>query len=91
MSVLPVPAKQFFSDFSFDILVYSLLRNGSQISTLHGLINSDENGNYIGFLVSDEPDIQVGDILIAENKQFQVLSIDYDCYQKNPEILKAYY
>lgn len=91
MSLLPIPAKIFFSDSPDDVFEYSVLRNNNCISVFSGLANTDENGNYIGFLVSDTPDIQIGDVLTSNNKHYTVSFIDYDCYRKVPELLKAYY
>lgn len=89
MAILPIPAKIYFDYFSFDALEYVVIRNSSNIGTFSGLINKDEDGNYIGFL--SDCDIQSGDILTSGNKTYIISNIDFDYYNNNPEMLKAYY
>lgn len=89
MGILPIPAKVFFDDFSFDALEYVITRNSSIIGTFSGLINKDEDGNYIGFL--SDCNIQSGDILSSGNKTYIISNIDFDYYNNKPEMLKAYY
>ena len=89
MGTLLIPAKVYFDDFSFDLLEYQVHRNSQNIGTYSGLINKDELGNHIAFLL--ECDIKPNDILSCNNKTYIVSDIDYDYYDGNPEILKAYF
>ncbi len=89
MGTLLIPARIYFDDFSFDTLEYIATRNSSTVGTFAGLIDKDENGNYIGFL--SECSIQSGDILTSGNKTYIVSNVDFDYYNNKPEMLKAYY
>lgn len=93
MGTLPIPAAIFFDDFASDVLEYNVLDQDTLVGTYHGLPNSDENGNYIGFLVSDQPKIIVGNTLRTVDglDSYDVLQISYDRYEGKPELLKAYY
>ncbi|WP_338754240.1 hypothetical protein [Bacillus sp. FJAT-52991] len=90
MASLPIPAKIYFNDFSFDLVTYSIKRNSEVIASAQGLSNKDEDGTHIGFLI--DTDIKVGDVLISPyNESFVVSRIGYDTYNGNPEMIKAYY
>lgn len=93
MGTLPIPATLFFSDFSSDLLKYSVYRNSKLIGTYNGLINTDEDGNYIGFLVSDNPQICINDILQTSDglEYFVVKQIGYDRYNGKAELMKTYF
>ena len=60
MGQLPIPADIYFQDFSFDVLEYRVSDGESVVGTYRGLSNTDEIGDYIGFLVKDQPQISVG-------------------------------
>ena len=93
MGHLPIPADMYFQDFAFDVLEYSVSDGGSVVGTYRGLSNTDETGDYIGFLVKDQPQISVGSTLstIDGLEKYQVRQIAYDRYNGQPELLKAYY
>lgn len=93
MGILPIPAAMFFSDFSSDLLVYSVFHDSECIGSYKGLSNSDESGNYIGFLVSDNPEISVNDILRTPDglESFTAKKISYDRYNRKAELMKVYY
>lgn len=93
MGNLPVPAATFFDDFAFDVMEYHVFHDNSLAATYRGLANSDENGNYIGFLMNEEPKISVGNILKTSDgfESFKVNQISYDRYNGKPELFKAYY
>lgn len=89
MGILPIPAKMYFDDFSFDLINYSLIRNSQTITNLNGMIDSDEDGKHIKFLIGS--DIKINDVLSSGNKSYIVSSIDFDTFNGNVEIIKAYY
>lgn len=89
MSLLPIPAKMYFDDFSFELLEYSLIRNSETISNLNGLIDSDEDGKHIKFLIG--PDIKINDVLSSGNKSYTISSISFDTFNGSAEIIKAYF
>lgn len=93
MGLLPVPAAIFFDDFASEVLEYNVLDNNKMIGTYRGLSNSDESGNYIGFLMSDCPQISVGSIINTTDglESFTIHQISYDRYNGKAELLKAYY
>lgn len=93
MGHLPVPASMFFDDFYDDVLEYQVLENGKVIGTYSGLSNSDEDGDYSGFLVEDDPKINVGNILQTSDmlESYLIQRISYDRYNGKPELFKAYY
>ncbi len=93
MGSLPIPAAMFFDDFASETLKYNVLDNDTVIGTYTGLPNSDEGGTYIGFLVSDQPNISSGNILCSADgiEKFHIHQISYDRYNGKPELLKAYY
>lgn len=71
MSTLPVPAKIYFNDFSFDLVEYTVKRNSSIVGSYKGLSNKD--------------------VLMCETKNYIVKAIDYDTYNGQPELIKAYF
>ena len=89
MSELPIPAKQYFNDFSFDLIEYEVKRKNEIIGSCKGLTSGDEKGRHIAFLM--DASILPGDVLITSNKTFVIHRIDYDHYNGSPELLKAYY
>ena len=89
MSVLPIPAEIYFSDFSFDLIEYEIVRNNTHLTTAKGLSNFDKKGKYISFLIG--LDLQVGDILVTKNYNVVIKSLDYDSYQGKEQIVNAYY
>lgn len=93
MGELPIPAKMFFHDFAKEVLDYNVLVDNTITGTYHGLSNSDEEGNYIGFLMSDQPKISIGNIICtADNlEKFTIRKISYDRYNGKAELFKAYY
>lgn len=93
MGQLPIPADIYFQDFSFDVLEYRVSYGESVVGTYRGLSNTDEIGDYIGFLVKDQPQISVGSTLSTVDglEKYQVRQIAYDRYNGQPELLKAYY
>lgn len=93
MGEMPIPAETFFHDFSSDVLDYNVLNDTAIVGTYRGLSNSDENGNYIGFLMSEQPHISAGNILCTIDglERFTVRRISYDRYNGKAELFKAYY
>jgi hypothetical protein len=89
MANLPVSGEIYFQDFSFDLLAYTLTREGKIITVLKGLTNDDEDGRHIAFLIGT--DLFPGDILEQNNKHYMVKSVDIDTFDGHPEIIKAYY
>lgn len=89
MSILPVPAKTYFDDFSFALLEYAVERSSFALATYNGLPNKDEDGKYISFLYGC--DLSVGDILTNMNSSYVIKRIEYDTYMGSPELTKAYY
>ncbi len=93
MANLPIPAHIFFDDFAFDAVDYIIKDGNSIIGTYRGLSNSDEIGNYICFLLSDSPNISVGNVICTPDfcDCFTITKTSFDHYNGNPEIIKAYY
>lgn len=89
MTSLPVSAKTYFDDFAFDLVEYSVKRNSNVIGSYQGLLNEDEDGHHIAFLIG--ADIKVGDVLTAGNKSYIIKSIDFDTYNGNSELMKTYF
>ncbi len=89
MAHIPVPASTYFNDFSFELIEYTVKRNSCVIGSFQGLSNKDESGQHIAFLM--DAAIKEGDILISGNKSYVVKSVDYDTYNGNPELIKAYF
>jgi len=93
MGQMPIPAAIFFDDFSSDVLEYNVLDNNAVTGTYRGLSNSDEDGDYIGFLMADKPEISAGNTLQTVDglENYLVRRIMYDRYNGVPELLKAYF
>ncbi len=93
MGFLPIPAAMFFKDFASEVLEYNIFNNNNLVATYRGLSNTDEEGDYIGFLFIEQPKISVGNTICTIDglEKFQVYKISYDRYNGNPELLKAYY
>lgn len=89
MASLPIPAKKYFNDFSFDLVNYTVNRDSKVIGIFNGLTNTDENGQHISFLM--DATINVGDVLTSTNKSYVIKSVEYDTYQGNPDLIKAYF
>ena len=88
MSVLPVPAEQYFADFSFDLVEYQIIRKGKLVATAKGLDNSSHGQQFISFLYG--ADIQIGDILQAGTTAVFVARLDYDTYNGEKQLINAY-
>lgn len=88
MSAIPVPPEVYFSDFEFDCKPYKVLRKKQFITTLKGLDNEENDQCYIHFQVNS--DVKSGDYLECFNQTFLVTSIEYDTYNGEPALLKAY-
>jgi len=91
MGNLSAPAKVFFSESANDLCNFTLSRNFISVATYTGLPYNDDHGHYIGFLVTDNPRIIPGDFLIHGKNKLFITEIDYDKYQGQKEIMKAYY
>ncbi|MEA0555600.1 hypothetical protein U1P98_12820 [Lysinibacillus irui] len=89
MAALPIPANQYFNDFSFDLIEYEVKRKNVIVGNFKGLLNKDENGRHIAFLM--DASILPGDVLTASHQSFVIRSIEHDHYNGTPELLKAYY
>ena len=88
MSILPIPAKQYFSDFSFDLVEYQVIRKGKPVATMKGLSNSSHGQQFVSFLCG--ADSQVGDMLQAGTAVAIVSRIDYDTYNGQKQLINAY-
>ncbi len=89
MASLPVPAKTYLQDFDFDLLEYNIIRNRQTVAVLKGIINKDEDGNHVAFLIGFE--LLPGDVLEHGGKKYVVKSTGTDTHNGKPEIIKAYY
>lgn len=89
MSILPVLAKQYFSDFSFSLIDVIVKRNGETIAVVQGLENKEHGKRYIHFFA--DTNIQVGDTMEIDSDTFEVLSIDFDSYNGEKQLIKAFY
>ena len=83
MGYLPIPVDMYFNDFAMEVLEYNVLNNNNVIGTYQGLSNSDEDGPYIGFKMSDQPQISTGNILRTVDglEEYQIIKISYDRYE----------
>lgn len=88
MGILPVPAKQYFADFAFDLVDYQVIRKGKPVATMKGLSNSSHGQQFVSFLYG--ADIQVGDMLQARASVAVVSRIDYDTYNGQKQLINAY-
>lgn len=93
MGHMPISADMLFRNFAIEVLEYNVLNNNFLTGTYQGLPGDDEDGQYICFRMSDQPQISVGNTLrtIDELENHQITNISYDRYEGKPEILKAYY
>ena len=93
MGYMPISADMLFKDFAMDVLEYNVLNNNSVAGTYQGIPAKDEDGNYIGFRMADQPQISVGNTLCTIDglEEYQIIKVSYDRYKGNPELLKAYY
>ena len=93
MGHMPISADMLFQDFAMEVLEYNVLNDKSVVGTYPGIPGDDENGNYIGFRMDDQPQISVGNALRTVDglEHYQVTSVSYDRYNGKPELLKAYY
>ncbi|WP_113673724.1 hypothetical protein [Vallitalea guaymasensis] len=89
MAFLPIPAKDYFNDFSIAIEDYEIIRNSVSVESYQGIFNDDEFGEHIAFLMGAT--IEIGDVLVTPTKSYIVKSIDYDSYNGKPELIKAYF
>lgn len=87
MASLPIPGEQYFRDFAFDAVDYSIEREGIVITTVRGLSNSEHGQAYIHIPLGT--DIRPGDVLVAGNSRFSVSTVETDTYNGEPSLLKA--
>ncbi len=87
MASLPVPGEQYFQDFAFDTVDYSIEREGTVISSVRGLANSERGQSYIHVPLGS--DIRPGDVLVAGMSRFHVRAVEVDTYNGEPSLLKA--
>ena len=86
MASLPVPGEQYFREFAFDTVDYSIEREGTALASVRGLPNSDSGLAYIH--VPLDTDICPRDVLVAGNSRFIVRDIETDTYNGEPCLLK---
>lgn len=93
MGHIPISADMLFKDFAMEVLEYDVLDSNSVAGTYQGIPGDDENGKYIGFRMSDQPQISAGNTLRTADglESCHITSVSYDRYNGNPELLKAYY
>ena len=89
MAILPVSAQQYFDDFAFDLVEYKIFRDGEIACIAKGLTNSDKDGEYVSFLI--DTDVQVGDVLQYADGFLSVISLSFDDYEGENQIVNAYY
>ncbi len=87
MASLPVPGELYFKDFAFDIVDYSIERDGTVIAAVQGLSNNEYGRAYIHVPLGT--DIRPGDVLVAGASRFYVRSVETDTYNGEPSLLKA--
>jgi len=86
---LPISGDQYFADFAFDQRCYDVERNGKIVVALNGLPNEEDGETYIHFPLGS--DITIGDVLHSDGESLTVTKIDTDCYNEEPELIKAYF
>lgn len=93
MGHMLISADMLFKDFAMEVLEYNVLDNNSVVDTYQGISCDDEGGNYIGFRMSDHPQISVGNTLrtIDGLESYYISNVSYDRYEGKTELLKAYY
>ena len=89
MAFLPVPASQYFSDFSFDLVEYKIIRGNESLGTARGLTNTDDRGQYVSFLIGI--DLRVGDVLQDDSTCLEVIDLSFDSYNGEDQMVNAYY
>lgn len=89
MSELPVSAETYFSDFEFDAIEATIIRDGLEIVTAKGLTNKEKGETYISFMYGT--DIVVGDILILANETYMVYQTRIDTYNGEKQLINAFY
>lgn len=87
MASLPILGEQYFRDFAFDTVDYSIEREGTVIASVRGLSNNDHGQAYIHIPLGT--DIRSGDVLVAGNTRFNVRTVETDTYNGEPSLLKA--
>ena len=87
MASLPIPGDQYFRDFAFDMVDYSIERGGAVIASVRGLSNSEHGRAYIHVPLGT--DICPGDALVAGNSRFIIRAVETDTYTGEPSLLKA--
>lgn len=87
MASLPIPGDQYFSDFAFDAVDYSIERSGTVIASVRGLSSSNHGQSYIHIPLGT--DIRPGDVLVAGSSRFIVRTVEIDTYNGEPSLLKA--
>lgn len=87
MASLPVSGEQYFRDFAFDAVDYSIEREGAVIASARGLSNSEHGQAYIHVPLGT--DIRPGDVLVVGNSRFNVRTVKTDTYNGEPSLLKA--
>ena len=92
MAALPVPASVYFNDFAFDVKEYEILSRGKVIGVYRGLKNSEHGKPYIHFLLSDGPQIAVGDVLrrVDGSAGYTAIRVGQDEYDGKPELVRVY-
>lgn len=93
MGHMPISADMLFKDFAMEVLEYNVLDNNSVAGTYQGIPGDDEHGVYIGFRMSDQPQISAGNTLRTSDglESYQITKVSYDRYEGKPELFKAYY
>lgn len=87
MASLPIPGEQYFRDFAFDTVDYSIEREGTVTVSVRGLSNSDCGQAYIHVPLGT--DIRPGDVLVAGSSRFIVRTVEMDTYNGEPSLLKV--
>lgn len=88
MAALPIAPDMYFSDFSFDLKSYSVIREGNMLYQYSGLENIEDNKAYIHFMLPCK--IQSGDLLKCNSISYLVTKIDFDTYNGENALLKAF-
>ncbi len=89
MAYLPIPAKQYFDDFAFDLTDCTIVRDGVEVSKAKGLSNKERGKKYMSFLIG--VDIVPGDTLRFNGEAHSVQRIDYDSYNGENQLIKAFF
>ena len=89
MSILPVPAKTYFSDFAFDLIEFKIQRDGQTVLTAKGLKNKENGKHYVSFFYGT--DVQAGDYLISDDETLCVIELLTDTYNGEKQLINAVY